>query len=140
MKLSGRAEMPTQRCTVLAIMASSTRVEGVTVLFPDPRSDVTFVGGRVLAAGTASDHGALCLMSADGSSPDDLTAGGEADIETVCRVALVGGSSAAPASVVGVCGDELLAFGFPGLKRTAELFRASLKLRAVSARTGGSWV
>ncbi|KAA0158260.1 hypothetical protein FNF31_05494 [Cafeteria roenbergensis] len=119
-------------------MSSRIRVEGTAVVFPDARSDVVFVKHRVLVAGTRADKGSLCLLTQTDKGEEDIFAGPDKETDAVARVCVV--DCPEGASVVGVAGDELLKFALPGLERKAELFRGTLKLRAVSARPGSRWV
>lgn len=119
-------------------MSSRIRVEGTAVVFPDARSDVAFVKSRVLVAGTRADKGSLCFLTKTSQGEEDIVAGPDKETDAVARVCVVDGPE--ESALVGVAGDELLKFALPGLERKAELFRGTLKLRAVSARPGSCWM
>jgi hypothetical protein len=134
--LSGR----TLHWAMAAAEATATKIDGITVLFPDARSDVAFVGDQIVLAGTRGAHGPLCSIRGSGADADSIKAGGGGAIDRVNRIALLVPGSGACKGVVGVSSEELHRFGYPSLAPEAELFRSSLPLRAVASRTGGTWV
>jgi hypothetical protein len=115
------------------------RIEGVTVLYPEIKASVVFVRDRVLAAGAKGDNGAMCLVEGNGSDASQILAAPGGSMDPI-RVAVITGKQSAPDLVVAATQDELVAYSVDKLVQTAQLFRASLPIRSVSARTDTAWV